>query len=101
MSAQIIEREGKPEFAVVPYEDYVRLVEETEMLDDIRAYDEAKAELKRGDDELIPWEISVRLIEDENRVRVCREYRGLAQADPSLPPRVAKTRNSAPVGRNS
>jgi DNA-binding XRE family transcriptional regulator len=80
MSAQIIERGGEPEYAVLPYAEYLRLVEDAEMLSDIRSYDHAKAALARGDDELAPAEVVNRLLDDDNPVRVWREYRGLTQA---------------------
>ncbi len=38
---QLIIKEGQPEYAVVPYEMYLQLVEDAEMLEDIRDYDEA------------------------------------------------------------
>ncbi|MDQ3841098.1 MAG: hypothetical protein M3272_05650 [Actinomycetota bacterium] len=40
---------------------YERLIEE---LEDIRAYDEAKAELAKGEDELIPFDQAVGEIEE-------------------------------------
>ncbi len=46
--AQIIERDGQPEYAVVPIETYRRLVELAEDMEDIRAYDRAMAEIERG-----------------------------------------------------
>ncbi len=46
MKAQIIEKDGRPEFAVLPYEEYVRLIKEAEMLLDIRDYDAAKGALE-------------------------------------------------------
>ena len=36
MSVQIIEKNGKPEWAVLPYEEYLRLVTEVEMLQNIQ-----------------------------------------------------------------
>ncbi|GIK38819.1 MAG: hypothetical protein BroJett011_26520 [Chloroflexota bacterium] len=39
MNVQIIERDGKPEWAVIPYELYLQLAEEAEMLQDIGDYD--------------------------------------------------------------
>jgi DNA-binding XRE family transcriptional regulator len=80
MSTQIIQREGKPEYAVLAYADYLRLVENAEMLDDIRAYDSARAALADGADEPVPAEVVNRLVEGENPVRVWREHRGLTQA---------------------
>ena len=54
MSVQIIEKNGQPEWAVVPYEEYQRLVAEAEMLQDVREYDEARQALVAGEEELIP-----------------------------------------------
>ncbi len=76
---QIIERDGKPEWAILPYEDYLKLLEEAEMLEDIRDYDAAKAELEKGEDELIPSEVVFAILDGENRIKVWREYRGLTQ----------------------
>ncbi len=79
MSVQIIEKNGQPEWAVLPYEEYQRLVDEAEMLQDIRDYDEVKLTLANGDEELIPSEVTYALLDGENPIRVWREYRGLTQ----------------------
>ncbi len=76
---QLIERDGKPEWAVLPYEEYLKLLEQVEMLEDIRDYDAAKAELERGEDELIPSEVVFAILDGENPIKVWREYRGLTQ----------------------
>jgi PHD/YefM family antitoxin component YafN of YafNO toxin-antitoxin module len=44
MKAQIIEKRGKKEFAVVPYEDFVRMQEEIEDYHDLRDLRRAKAD---------------------------------------------------------
>ncbi|MDN5862536.1 MAG: helix-turn-helix transcriptional regulator [Salinisphaera sp.] len=80
MNTQIIERKGKPEYAVLPYEDYLQLLEDARMLADLRAYDQAKAALARGEDELVPADVVDRLLDGGNPVRVWREYRTLTQA---------------------
>jgi len=51
------------------------LKHDSEMLEDIRAYDAAKAR----EEETFPAEIADRLIGGENPVRVLRDYRGLTQ----------------------
>jgi DNA-binding XRE family transcriptional regulator len=79
MSVQIIEKNGQPEWAVVPYEEYQRLVEQAEMLQDIRDYDEVKLALAKGDEELIPGEVTYALLDGDNPIRVWREFRGLTQ----------------------
>ena len=77
---QIIEKDGKPEYAVVPFKDYQRLLELAEDAEDIAAADAAKAELDRGEDEVIPSEIARRLIDgQEHPLKIWREYRGLTQ----------------------
>jgi DNA-binding XRE family transcriptional regulator len=79
MNVQIIERDGKPEWAVIPYEMYVQLAEEAEMLQDIRDYDTVKERVERGEEELIPSEVVYALMEGKNPIKVWREYRQLTQ----------------------
>lgn len=76
---QLIERDGKPEWAVLPYEQYLQLLEQAEMLEDIRDYDAAKTELENGEDELIPSEVVYAILDGENPIKVWREYRELTQ----------------------
>ncbi len=78
MSVQIIKREGEPEWAVVPYRDYLRLIEKAEMLQDIQDYDAAMEAVAQGE-ELIPAEVVYAILEGENPIRVWREHRGLTQ----------------------
>lgn len=79
MSVQIIEKNGQPEWAVLPYEEYQRLVAEAEMLQDIRDYDQVKLAIAHGKEELIPGEVTYALLDGENPIRIWREYRGLTQ----------------------
>jgi PHD/YefM family antitoxin component YafN of YafNO toxin-antitoxin module len=65
MSVQMIEKNGKPEWAVLPYEEYERLVEEAEMLRDVRAYDEAKKAVAAGE-ELVPSEVTYGILDGAN-----------------------------------
>lgn len=46
MDAQIIEKGGKKEFAVIPYKDYVRMQEELENYRDLLALRQAKADAR-------------------------------------------------------
>jgi DNA-binding XRE family transcriptional regulator len=78
-TVQIIERDGKPEWAVLPYDVYVQLAEEAEMLQDIRDYDSVMTAIKQGKEELIPSEVTFALLDGENPIKVWREYRGLNQ----------------------
>lgn len=80
MSAQIIEREGKPEYAVLPYDEYLTLLALAEEAQDAADAREAMRELASGEDEAIPAEVANRLLYgDEHPLKVWREYRGLTQ----------------------
>lgn len=78
MNVQVIEKGGKPEWAVIPYEDYQRLLEDAEMLQDVRAYDEARQSLAAGE-ALVPSEVTYAILDGASPVRAWREYRGLTQ----------------------
>ena len=67
------DRDGKPLFAILPYDDYQRLLLAAEDLADNAAY------LAHKDDEKIPAAFAERLIDGENPVRVWRQYRQLTQ----------------------
>jgi PHD/YefM family antitoxin component YafN of YafNO toxin-antitoxin module len=60
----IVDENGKRVSVILPLEEYERMVEELEELEDIKLYDEAKAELQRGEDELIPFDQAVKEIEE-------------------------------------
>ena len=79
MSIQIIEKNGEPEYAVLPISDYRALVEKAEMLDDVATFDKAEAALATGEDELVPSAIVDALMANESPVKVWRKHRGLSQ----------------------
>ena len=78
MNIQVIERNGNPEWAIIPYKDYLRLVEEVEMLNDVLDYDMAIEAVKQGE-ELVPSEVAYAILDGESPIRVWREYRGYTQ----------------------
>ncbi|HYN76699.1 MAG TPA: helix-turn-helix transcriptional regulator [Lamprocystis sp. (in: g-proteobacteria)] len=78
-TVQIIERDGQPEWAVIPYADYARM---EELLADIKDTDDIlafRADLAAGREELVPVEVVDRLLAGEAPVRVWRRHRGLTQ----------------------
>lgn len=75
MSVQIIEKDGRPEWAVIPFDEYERLIEAYEDAEDIQAIQEHLAEAG----EMIPDEVVDRLIDGENAIKIWREHRGLTQ----------------------
>jgi DNA-binding XRE family transcriptional regulator len=70
-------KDGKPAFAVVPWEDFARMapLEADAYLTDEELYDRAKA----GGGEFFPAEVVDRLLAGESPVRVFRRHRGLTQ----------------------
>ncbi|OQY52854.1 MAG: hypothetical protein B6247_16180 [Candidatus Parabeggiatoa sp. nov. 2] len=75
MRTQIIEKEGQPKWALIPYEEYLELLDAKEELEDIQDFDESIAHPP----EKIPIEWVGRIINGEHPVRVWREYRGFTQ----------------------
>jgi DNA-binding XRE family transcriptional regulator len=78
MRIETITRKGR-EFAVVPVKELRKLMEDAEMLADVKAYDAAKERLEDGEDELIPLEITERRLRGAPALRIWREYRKLTQ----------------------
>src|SRR5271163_1961327 len=82
MRVETITRKGK-EFAVIPVAALQKLIEDAEMLADVKAYDAAKARLRskdgNGEDELIPLEMTERRLRGEPALRIWREHRKLTQ----------------------
>jgi len=76
MNAQIIERDGKPEWAVLPYEEYLQLLELVEEAHDLALYRQSK---EADNQETIPAAVINRLLDGENPITVWREHRGLSQ----------------------
>jgi DNA-binding XRE family transcriptional regulator len=65
----------------IPRDEYRRLLEAAETLEEIRIYDRVVVELEAGHDELVPAAFADRLVAGESPVRVYREWRGLSQAE--------------------
>lgn len=61
----ITDETGKRQGVILDIEEYERLLEALEDLEDLRAADEALAEIARGEDELIPLEQVEREMDEE------------------------------------
>lgn len=77
MNVHILERDGKPAFAILPMEEYERLIEALEDAADASVIDAFARDLAAGREETFPAEIADRLLDGENPVRVLRAHRGL------------------------
>ncbi len=75
MSVQFIEKNGKKEFAVVPFEDYEKLIAIAE-----NKADEADVlAFRSSNEETSPASVVNALIAGENPVKVYRKHRGMTQ----------------------
>jgi DNA-binding XRE family transcriptional regulator len=81
MKAQIIEKNGHPEFAVIPYEDYQHFLELLEDEADARVIAEFHEAYKAGGEFLIPDDILRRELSGESPIKLWREHRGLTQQE--------------------
>lgn len=75
MGAQIVEIAGQ-KMAMLPIEDYERLLELAEDRADILAAERAE-ERRLAGEEYVPAEMVNRILDGENPVRVWRQYRGM------------------------
>ena len=89
MRVETITRKGK-EFALIPVRALQKLMEDAEMLADVKVYDAAKARLEDGSDELIPLEITERRLRGEPALGIWREHRKLTQEQLAKKARVSR-----------
>jgi PHD/YefM family antitoxin component YafN of YafNO toxin-antitoxin module len=59
-----VDENGKRTGVILSVEEYGRMIEALEDLEDVRLYDEAKAALQRGESEVVPLEQAMREIRD-------------------------------------
>lgn len=78
MSVQILEKNGKPAFAVLPYDEYKALLEVAEDADDVVALARFAKRYAKGDEDTVPAKVVDRLLSGEHPLRVWREHRGLS-----------------------
>jgi DNA-binding XRE family transcriptional regulator len=79
MKAQIIEKDGHPEFAVIPFADYERFLELIEDEPDARAVAEFQADYAAGKAFLVPDDLLRRERAGESPVKLWRIQRNLTQ----------------------
>ena len=74
----IVDADGQPAFAVIPWKDYERLTNEADALSgDAELYDRAK----KDGGESFPMEVVDLLLAGQNPVRVYRRHRRMSQAE--------------------
>ena len=81
MKANIIEKNGHPEFAVIPFTDYQHFLELLEDEADARTVAEFREAYSAGRKFLVPDEIVRRELAGESPIKLWREHRGLTQQE--------------------
>ena len=79
MNIQIIEHNGEPEYAIVPYGEWEAIRDRLEESEDIRDAHSISSAIAAGE-ETYPPEFVKRLSSDENPLKVWREYGKLTLA---------------------
>lgn len=77
MNTTILELHGKPLFAVVPFDEYVALLELADDVEDTAAQIAFAKRYAKGEARTIPAPVVDRLLAGESPVRVWREHRGM------------------------
>ncbi|NDG38046.1 MAG: XRE family transcriptional regulator [Betaproteobacteria bacterium] len=80
MTVQILETNGKPAFAVLPYAEYQALRELADDADDVAALLRFAKRYAKGEVETVPIEVVDRLFAGDSALRVWREHRGMTAA---------------------
>ena len=75
MSIQIIEKNGKPEWAVIPYDEYIKIQELIEDIEDKKDIEEYFELLKSGEEQIIPSEVTFAILQGVNPIRAWRKYK--------------------------
>lgn len=81
MTIQIIKHDDKPQYAVVPFDEWEALIDRLEELEDLREARAISAAIAEGE-ETYPHELLERLLRlEEHPLKIWREYRGLTLAE--------------------
>ena len=79
MNIQIIKNNGAPEYAIVPFDEWKKIISRIEEMEDIRDARNISAAIAAGV-ETFPADFVKRLSSGESRLKVWREYRKLTLA---------------------
>ncbi|MCP4625381.1 MAG: helix-turn-helix domain-containing protein [bacterium] len=77
MNVQIIEKNGKPEWAVIPYKEFEVIQEALEDAEDIRDIEENLKAIKENKEMLVPGEVTFAILDGGNPIRIWREYKSI------------------------
>jgi DNA-binding XRE family transcriptional regulator len=79
MNIQIIKHDGTPEYAIIPFDEWEKIISRMEEMEDVRDARNISAEIAAGE-ETFPDDFVKRLSYGESRLKIWREYRKLTLA---------------------
>jgi DNA-binding XRE family transcriptional regulator len=75
MSVQIIEKNGKPEWAVIPFSEYKKLQEALEDSEDIKDIEESVRAIQEGKEMTVPGEVTFAILDGVSPIRAWRKHK--------------------------
>jgi DNA-binding XRE family transcriptional regulator len=75
MNVQIIEKNGKPEWAVIPFSEYEKLLEALEDTEDIKDIETNLKAIQEGKEITVPGEVTFAILDGTNPIRAWREFK--------------------------
>ena len=81
MSVQVIEKNGQPEWAVIPYDEYQKLQEAYQDAEDIKDIEDNLNAIQSGKEIAIPGEITFAVLEGISPIRAWRKYKKITMKE--------------------
>lgn len=81
MSVQIIKKNGKPEWVVIPFSEYQKLQEALEDAEDRKDIEKSLKTIQNGKELTVPGEVTFAILDGVNPVRVWREYKQIKMSE--------------------
>ena len=75
MNVQIIEKNGRPEWAIIPFSDYQKMQEALEDAEDIKEIEKSLNNVQEGIENGVPGEVTFAILEGVNPIRAWRQYK--------------------------
>lgn len=75
MNVQVIEKNGQPEWAVIPYREYQKLQEAYRDAEDIQDIEDNLKAIQTGKEIAIPGEVTFAILEGVSPIRAWRKYK--------------------------
>ncbi|MBU0968739.1 MAG: helix-turn-helix domain-containing protein [Proteobacteria bacterium] len=75
MNVQFIEKNGKPEWAVIPFSEYQKLCKALEDAEDVKDIETNLQAIQEGKEITVPGEVTFAILDGTNPIRAWREHK--------------------------